>query len=108
MIIFTRFVATRKNFQNFYPVDVSKELEQYSTQFITVFRKMSMEQMEHFLVRQIKVKKNRNYLMLIPEFVKYLFSIMPDRKNMFITMDELSELVENAEIEIAKTVRGHA
>ena len=27
-------------------------------------------------------------------------------KNMVITMDELSELVENAEIEIAKAVRG--
>jgi hypothetical protein len=43
---------------------------------------------------------------MIPEYVKYLFAIMPDRKNMVITMDELSELVENAEIEIAKAVRG--
>jgi hypothetical protein len=67
---------------------------------------MSMEQMEHFLVRQIKLDRNRNYLSMIPEYVKYLFAIMPDRKNMVITMDELSELVENAEIEIAKAVRG--
>jgi len=43
---------------------------------------------------------------MIPEYVKYLFAIMPDRKNMVITMDELSELVENAEIEIAKAVTG--
>ena len=85
---------------------MSKELEQYSTQFINVFRNMSMEQMEHFLVRQIKLDRNRNYLSMIPEYVKYLFAIMPDRKNMVITMDELSELVENAEIEIAKAVRG--
>ena len=65
-----------------------------------------MEQMEHFLVRQIKLDRNRNYLSMIREYVKYLFAIMPDRKNMVITMDELSELVENAEIEIAKAVRG--
>ena len=109
MVIFTRLVGSRTRFQNanFYPMDVSKELEQHSTQFINVFRKMSMEQMEQFLVRQVKMDRNRNYLALIPEYVKYLFAIMPDRKNMFISMDELSELVENAEIEIAKAVRGH-
>ena len=110
MVIFTRLIGGRKRFQSakFYPMDVSKELEQHSTQFINVFRKMSMEQMEHFLVRQVKMDRNRNYLALIPEYVKYMFAIMPDRKNMFISMDELSELVENAEIEIAKAVRGHA
>ena len=109
MVIFTRLIGGRKRFQSakFYPMDVSKELEQHSTQFINVFRKMSMEQMEHFLVRQVKMDRNRNYLALIPEYVKYMFAIMPDRKNMFISMDELSELVENAEIEIAKAVRGH-
>ena len=107
MIIFTRLVGGRKRFQSFYPVDVSKELEQHSTQFINVFRNMSQEQMEHFLVRQIKLDRNQNYLTMIPEYVKYLFAIMPDRKNMVITMDELSELVENAEIEIAKQLRGH-
>ena len=106
MILFTRLAGGRSRFKSFYPIDVSKELEQYSTQFINVFRNMSMEQMEHFLVRQIKLDRNRNYLSMIPEYVKYLFAIMPDRKNMVITMDELSELVENAEIEIAKAVRG--
>jgi hypothetical protein len=43
---------------------------------------------------------------MVPEYVKYLYAIMPDRKNMMISVDELSELVENSEIEVAKQLRG--
>ena len=43
---------------------------------------------------------------LVPECMKYLYAIMPDRKSMMITVDELSELVENSEIEVAKQLRG--
>jgi hypothetical protein len=43
---------------------------------------------------------------MIPEFVKYLYAVMPDRKSMMISVDELTEVVENSEIEIAKQLRG--
>jgi len=106
MVIFSRVAGARSRFQYFYPVDVSKELEQNSTQFINVMRHMSKEQLEQFVVRQIKVDRNQNFLSMVPEYVKYLYAIMPDRKNMVITVDELSELVENSEIEVAKQLRG--
>ena len=64
------------------------------------------EQLEQFVVRQIKVDRNQNFLSMVPEYVKYLYAIMPARKNMVITVDELSELVENSEIEVAKQLRG--
>ena len=67
---------------------------------------MSQEQLEHFLVRQIKLERHQNYLSLIPEFIKYLYAIMPDRKSMMISVEELSELMENSEIEVAKQLRG--
>ena len=69
-------------------------------------RHMSKEQLEQFIVRQIKVDRNQNFLSMVPEYVKYLYAIMPDRKNMVIEVDELSELVENSEIEVAKQLRG--
>jgi len=69
-------------------------------------RNMSQEQFENFLVRQIKLEENQNYLSMIPEFVKYLYAVMPDRKSMMISVDELSEVVENSEIEVAKQLRG--
>ena len=106
MVIFSRVAGARSRFQYFYPVDVSKELEQNSTQFINVMRHMSKDQLEQFVVRQIKVDRNQNFLSMVPEYVKYLYAIMPDRKNMVITVDELSELVENSEIEVAKQLRG--
>ena len=66
----------------------------------------TQEQLEQFLVRQIKLEGNQKYLTMIPEFMKYLYAIMPDRKSMMISVDELSELVENSEIEVAKQLRG--
>lgn len=106
MLIFVRIVASRKQFQFFYPTDISKELEDCSTAFLNVMRNMSHEQLEQFLVRQIKLERNQKYLGMVPEFMKYLYAIMPDRKSMVITVDELSELVENSEIEVAKQLRG--
>lgn len=106
MLIFVRIVASRKQFQFFYPTDISKELEDCSTAFLNVMRNMSQEQLEQFLVRQIKLERNQKYLAMVPEFMKYLYAIMPDRKSMVITVDELSELVENSEIEVAKQLRG--
>ena len=86
--------------------DISEELEKSSTAFISVMRNMSQEQLEHFIVHQIKLESNQKYLAMVPEYVKYLYAIMPDRKNMMISVDELSELVENSEIEVSKQLRG--
>ena len=106
MLIFVRIAGSRKQLNFFYPTDISKELEECSTAFISVMRNMSQEQLENFLVRQIKLEENQNYLSMIPEFVKYLYAVMPDRKSMMISVDELSEVVENSEIEVAKQLRG--
>ena len=106
MMIFVRILASRKQFSFFYPTDISKELEECSTAFLNVMRNMSQEQLEQFIVRQIKLERNQKYLSMVPEFMKYLYAIMPDRKSMVITVDELSELVENSEIEVAKQLRG--
>ena len=106
LFILVRISGSRKQLKFFYPTDVSKELEECSTAFISVMRNMSQEQFENFLVRQIKLDENQNYLSMIPEFVKYLYAVMPDRKSMMISVDELSEVVENSEIEVAKQLRG--
>lgn len=106
MLIFSRITGSRQRFKSFYPYDVSKELENCSTAFIQVMRQMSREQLEGFLLRQVKSKRNTSIIQIIPEFVKYLYAIMPDRKNMILTVDDLSGVVENLEIDIAKQLRG--
>ena len=106
MLVFVRIIGSRKQFKYFYPEDVSKELEEKCTSFLNVMRNMSHEQLENFILRQIKLEENQKYLTMVPEFMKYLYAIMPDRKSMMITVDELSELVENSEIEVAKQLRG--
>ncbi|MGK5091508.1 hypothetical protein WDW89_05755 [Deltaproteobacteria bacterium TL4] len=106
MYVFGKVAGSRKRFKSFYPYDVSKELEGCSTTFIAVMRRMSKDQLDHFLMRQVKNKRNESVIQVIPEFVKYLYAIMPDRKSMIISVDELSEVMENIEIDIAKQLRG--
>ena len=106
MLILGRIIASRKQLKFFYPTDISEDLEASSTAFINVMRNMSQEQLEHFIVSQIKLEQNQKHLAMVPEYVKYLYAIMPDRKNMMISVDELSELVENSEIEVSKQMRG--
>ena len=105
MWIFAKFAGSRKNFKTFYPNDVSKELEAHVSQFNEAFKRMSAEQCSSFLMRQARLKKNEGVLQAIPEFVKYLYAVMPDRKSMIITTDELSELMESLEIYLAKQMR---
>ncbi|MBF0278917.1 MAG: hypothetical protein HQM13_14040 [SAR324 cluster bacterium] len=102
---FSKFAGSRKNFKSFYPYDVSKELENNVNNFTNVMRRMSKDQLDQFLTRQIKTKVNESVVQLIPEYIKYLYAVMPDRKNMVLTVDELSDLMENIEVDIAKQLR---
>jgi hypothetical protein len=43
---------------------------------------------------------------MLPEYVKYLYAIMPDRKSMLMDVKELSGLVESIEIDVSKKLRG--
>lgn len=102
---FSKFAGSRKNFKTFYPYDVSADLEHNANRFTNVMRRMSKVQLDHFLTRQIKAKANESVVQLIPEYIKYLYAVMPDRKNMIVTVDELSDLIENMEVDIAKQIR---
>ncbi len=102
---FSKFGGSRKNFKSFYPYDVSADLENNINKFITVMRRMSKDQFNQFLIRQIKMKANESVIQLIPEFIKYLYAVVPDRKNMILTVEELSDLMENFEVDIAKHLR---
>jgi hypothetical protein len=106
MLLFSRIMTSRKRFSDFYPKDVSKELETCSTGFIDVFKHMSRGQLELFLSKQIRFDRNQIYLKMLPEYVKYLYAIMPDRKSMLMDVKELSGLVESIEIDVSKKLRG--
>jgi len=51
------------------------------------------------------MKINESVIQLIPEFIKYLYAVIPDRKNMVLAVDELSDLMENIEVDISKQLR---
>ncbi|MDH4225754.1 MAG: hypothetical protein OEW12_08925 [Deltaproteobacteria bacterium] len=105
MYLFARFAASRASFKRFYPYDVSKELETVVGQITPVLRKMAKEQMGPFVTRQVKDKANLQLLPVMPEFIKYLFAVMPDRRNMIISYEELQEVMDELEMDVARQLR---
>jgi hypothetical protein len=105
MYLFARFSASRKAFRSFFPNDVSKELEVMLGTSTPTLRKMSKEQMDAFMIRQIKDPSNLSLLPILPEFFKYVFAVMPDRKEAILTPEELAELLENIETDISRVIR---
>jgi hypothetical protein len=108
MYIYARFLCSRRAFRKFFPDDVSKELEVVVGSFTPTIRRMSKDQMDAFLVRQVRDPANLELLPILSEFVKYVFAVMPDRKSAIIALEELSEIMENIELDIARTVRASA
>ena len=105
MYIYARFMCSRRAFRRFFPDDVSKELEVMVGSFTPTIRRMSKEQMDSFLVRQVKDPLNTGLLPIFSEFVKYVFAVMPDRKTAIITIEDLSGIMENVELDIARVTR---
>jgi len=105
MYLFARFSASRRAFRNFFPNDVSKDLELVLGTLTPTLRKMSKEQMDAFMIRQIKDPDNLPLLPIMPEFFKYVFTVLPDRKNAIMTSEQIKELLENIELDIARVIR---
>ena len=105
MYVFGRFAASRQAFRSFFPSNVSKELEVALGSMTPNLRKMSKEQMDAFMIRQIKDPQNLALLPILPEFFKYIFAVMPDRKNAILTGEEMRDLLENIELDIARVIR---
>ena len=105
MYLFARFFASRQYFQRFFPEDVSKELEIVVGAFTPTLRKMSRDQLELFLNHQVREPQNLSFITILPEFIKYVFAVMPDRNNILVEREELAELLQNVEMGIARTIR---
>jgi hypothetical protein len=105
MYLFARIAASRRAFKRFFPDDVSKELETVVGSFTPTLRKMSKEQLDAFLIRQVRDPDNQKVLHVVPEFIKYVFAIMPNRKDMIVTLDDLSDVMENLETDVARMLR---
>lgn len=107
MYLYARFAGSRQSFHSFFPDDVSKELEVVVGSFTPALRKMSKQQLDSFLIRQVRDPANVNLLTILPEFVKYVFAVMPERKNAIVTMEELGEIMDNMELDIARAIRAN-
>jgi hypothetical protein len=105
MYVFARVFGARAYFRRFFPDDVTKELEVVVGSFTPTLRKMSKDQIDAFMHHQVRDPQNVYYLALLPEFVRYVFAVMPDRTSVVIERDELGEILQNMEMDIARVLR---
>lgn len=105
MVFYAKFFCSRRFFAPFYPEDKTKELELEVGGFTAIFRKMSKDQLAFFLVRQLRMSDNKKLLDILPEYVKYVFSVMPERQTMVVGAEELGEIMEIMDIELNRSKR---
>ncbi|NQU65104.1 MAG: hypothetical protein HQ517_12605 [SAR324 cluster bacterium] len=108
MFAYGQLFCSRIVFSQFYPKDVTAELEKDVGSYTPTFRKMSLNQMNAFMTKQIKEPDNVLLLHLLPEYVRYIFAVMPDRNDILLSRDNINEFMERMEINLAKFQRGKA
>ena len=106
MFTYAQLFCSRVVFTPFYPKDVTAELEKDVGAFTPTFRKMSLDQINAFMTKQIKDPDNGLLLHLLPEYVRYIFAVMPDRNDILLSRDNINEFMERMEINLAKYQRG--
>ncbi|MGK0289891.1 MAG: hypothetical protein ACI86H_001339 [bacterium] len=106
MFVFAKVICSRKFFKPYFPKDMATELENEVGAFTPTLRKMSFPQLNFFLTRQIKDPKNEQVIQVIPEYLRYVFSVIPDRQDLLIGTDELGDVIEQAEVNLSKYQRG--
>ncbi len=103
---FAKLYCSRYVFNPFYPKDVTVDLEKDVGAYTPTFRKMSLMQMNAFLSKQIKAPENGMLLHLMPEYIRYIFAVMPDRNEILLSKDDINEFMERLEVNLSKHQRG--
>lgn len=101
-----RLLFNAKLMKRLYPSDMTEELETQVGLVAPIFQKCTREQLSAFIQRQIKEVNNPQELALIQEFVTYVFSVIPKRKELLLSRTELKECVEGLAWHVAKARRG--
>ena len=89
MIILPKFLFSKPILNMMYPIDKTGELEIELGGLMNTFRKCSQKQMDSLLNRVLKEMKSPTMMNHLPEFVLYVFTVMPDRKSALMRKDEL-------------------
>ncbi len=105
MMIFSRFLCSRQFFAPFFPRDVTAELEKDVGVYTPIFRKMSKTQMNAFMTRHLRDTENGMLLHLMAEYVKYIFAVMPERNDLLMSNEDVTEFIEHLEANISKQQR---
>ncbi|MDT8447480.1 MAG: hypothetical protein RRB13_11365 [bacterium] len=101
-----RFLFNQKLMKRFYPSDMTDELEAQVGLLAPVLQKCSREQLSGFIQRQIKEVSNPHELALMQEFVTYVFSLIPKRRELLISRKDLREFIEGMSWHVSRARRG--
>jgi len=106
LMVISKVLCSKKLFKRFYPEDVVLKLEEDIECLTQVFKKTSYQQMTPFLVRQVKENENKKFLNFLPEYLRYIFSVIPDKNKIQMTQQDFSRCLNFLQSSIRKEQNG--
>ncbi len=98
-----KLLCSKRFFVRFYPKNIKKELEKNMENCIYLFRKTSLDQINLFLNKQVQEPKNRKLLIMMPDFIKYLFDLMPNKKERVMSREQILDAIS----QLKQTINRH-
>lgn len=100
-----RFFVNEKTLSHWYPKDQTAQLELDVSEVCRVMRKTSGDQLDSFLRRVVKESKEVQYLRLMPEYTQYIFSVIPHKKDILISQDQLEDTIGRLNAQVTQHSR---
>ena len=105
MIIIPKFLFSKPLMTKMYPIDKTGELEVELGHLMGTFKKCSQKQLDSLLNRVIKEMTNAPMMHHLPDFISYVFTVMPDRKSALIRKDELDGSISHLRRSVSQRQR---
>ncbi len=98
-------LLTRQIMARFYPLDQTDVLEQEIGLLVPILKKCSQNQMASLLNRLIKEVDDPALLQHMPDFLTYVFSVIPERNQALMNREQLEETLSRLRYSVTHRLR---
>lgn len=104
--ILIKLLLSKTSLKGFYPKDVTEELEDQVSKLSAILYKCSPRQLESLLRRQSKkVLTHPQLAGRLPDFVRYVYQVMPRKREALTTKEDLERILDRTKYFIARELR---
>ena len=97
--IYGRIITHDRVFKSFLPQNYSSELEMLLASVAPIVRKTTFSQMDHLILHLLHEPDLHKALPVLPEFMRYLFYVIPSKNKMLLKHEEIAHLLRELDFE---------